>query len=229
MIISANFKTNKTRKETVSYLEELGKTDFGDVKVAVFPPQTALIENELVGAQNAYPTKNGAFTGEIGLEQLEEFNIERILIGHSERRHILNESQEFIAEKFQFFKEQGFEIFYCIGEPLEVREQGIGAVADYLKEQFEGIDLEYEKLIIAYEPVWAIGTGVSATIEQIRETHSEIRKWTSKPILYGGSVKLNNIKEILEVENVDGALVGSASLDLETFKGMIETAKEIEK
>ncbi len=229
MIISANFKTNKTRRETVSYLEELGKVDFEDVKVAVFPPQTALIENELVGAQNAYPTKNGAFTGEIGLEQLEEFNIERILIGHSERRHILNESQEFIAEKFQFFKEQGFEIFYCIGEPLEVREQGIEAVADYLKEQFEGIDLEYEKLIIAYEPVWAIGTGVSATIDQIRETHSEIRKWTSKPILYGGSVKLNNIKEILEVENVDGALVGSASLDLETFKGMIETAKEIEK
>ena len=229
MIISANFKTNKTRRETVSYLEELGKVDFEDVKVAVFPPQTALIENELVGAQNAYPTKNGAFTGEIGLEQLEEFNIERILIGHSERRHILNESQEFIAEKFQFFKEQGFEIFYCIGEPLEVREQGIEAVADYLKKQFEGIDLEYEKLIIAYEPVWAIGTGVSATIDQIRETHSEIRKWTSKPILYGGSVKLNNIKEILEVENVDGALVGSASLDLETFKGMIETAKEIEK
>ena len=227
MIVAANFKTNKTRKETIKYLEDLGKMDFEDVKVAVFPPQTALIENELVGAQNAYPAKNGAFTGEIGLEQLEEFNIKRILIGHSERRHILNESQEFIAEKFQFFKEHGFEIFYCIGEPLEVRKQGIEAVADYLKNQFEGIDLEYEKLIIAYEPVWAIGTGVSATIEQIRETHSEIRKWTSKPILYGGSVKLNNIKEILEVENVDGALVGSASLDLETFKGMIKTAKEI--
>ena len=227
MIVAANFKTNKTRKETIKYLKDLGKMDFEDVKVAVFPPQTALIENELVGAQNAYPAKNGAFTGEIGLEQLEEFNIKRILIGHSERRHILNESQEFIAEKFQFFKEHGFEIFYCIGEPLEVRKQGIEAVAKYLKEQFEGIDLEYEKLIIAYEPVWAIGTGVSATIEQIRETHSEIRKWTSKPILYGGSVKLNNIKEILEVENVDGALVGSASLDLETFKGMIKTAKEI--
>jgi triosephosphate isomerase len=227
MIVAANFKTNKTRNETINYLKELKSIDFGNVKVAVFPPQTALIEDDLVGAQNAYPTINGAFTGEIGLEQLNEFNIKRILIGHSERRHILGESQEFIAEKFKFFKENGFEIFYCIGESLEVRKKGLNAVVDYLKEQFVGIDLEYEKLIIAYEPVWAIGTGVSASIEEIKETHAEIRKFTIKPILYGGSVKLNNIEDILKIGNVDGVLVGSASLDVDVFKQMINKAKEI--
>ena len=96
-----------------------------------------------------------------------------------------------------------------------------------MKTQFVGIDLNYDKLIIAYEPVWAIGTGVSATTEEIKETHKEIRKFTSRPILYGGSVKLHNIKEILEIENVDGVLVGSASLDVEVFKEMIKIAKDI--
>ena len=227
MLIAANFKMHKTRKETIEYLKELKKIDFEDIKVAIFPPFTALIEDELIGAQNGYPAEKGAFTGEIGLEQLKEFNIKRILIGHSERRHILNESQEFIAKKFNFFKEHNFEIFYCIGEPLEVRKKGLNAVIEYLKAQFEGIDLEYDKLIIAYEPVWAIGTGVSASIDEIKETHLEIRKFTSRPLLYGGSVKLNNIKDILSIENVDGVLVGSASLDINTFKNMIEIAKEI--
>ncbi len=225
-IVAANFKMHKTRKETIEYLKELKKIDFGSVKVAVFPPFTALFEDELIGAQNAYPEINGAFTGEIGLEQLSEFNIKRVLIGHSERRHIIGESQEFIAKKFDFYKKHNFEIFYCIGEPLDIRKQGLKAVVEYLKTQFVGIDLNYDKLIIAYEPVWAIGTGVSASLEEIRETHSEIRKFTSRPILYGGSVKLHNIKDILEIENVDGVLVGSASLDVEVFKEMIKIAKD---
>ncbi len=227
MIVAANFKTNKTRKEVKEYLEKLDSVNFENVTVRVFPPSTALFEREYLGVQNAYPCINGAFTGEIGLEQLNEFNINKILIGHSERRHILKESQEFIAEKFEFFKNNGFEITYCIGEPLEVRKEGINAVVEYLKKQFVGIDLEYDKLIIAYEPVWAIGTGVSASIDEIKQTHNEIRKFTSKPILYGGSVKLNNIEEILKTDNVDGVLVGSASLDFDTFKEMINKAKEI--
>lgn len=227
MIVAANFKTNKTRREVKRYIQTLDGVDFGNVKVALFPPATGLFEREYIGAQNAYPTFNGAFTGEIGLEQLGEFNIKKILIGHSERRHILGESQEFIAEKFEFFKNEGFEIYYCIGEPLEVRERGMEAVTEYLKKQFVGIDLEYEKLILAYEPVWAIGTGVSASLEQIEQTHSQIRKFTSKPILYGGSVKVNNIKDIISVNNVEGVLVGSASLDVENFIKMIEIAKNI--
>ena len=224
-IVAANFKMHKTRNETKEYLQNLKKIDFGEVKVAVFPPFTALFEDDIIGAQNAYPAVNGAYTGEIGLEQLNEFNIKRILIGHSERRHILNESQEFIAKKFNFYKEHNFEIFYCIGEPLEIRKKGLKAVVEYLKEQLKGIDSEYENLIIAYEPVWAIGTGVSASVDEIKETHAEIRKFTNRPIIYGGSVKLNNIKEILSIENVDGVLVGSASLDVEVFKEMIEIAK----
>jgi len=227
MIVAANFKTNKTRKETVEYLKELKEINFGKVKVALFPPFTALIEDELIGAQNAYPAINGAYTGEVGLEQLNEFNIKRILIGHSERRHILKESQEFIAKKFKFFKEHNFEIFYCIGEPLEIRKKGLNEVIEYLKNQMVGIDMNYEKLIVAYEPVWAIGTGVSATNKEIEQTHAEIRKFTKRPILYGGSVKLNNIKEIVSIENVDGVLVGSASLDVNVFKEMIEICKSL--
>ena len=123
MIIAANFKTNHTRRKTVEYLEALeafiaaeGVTQ----KVMVFPPATALERHEgrtRIGVQNAYPTRNGAFTGELGVEQLEEFGINTILIGHSERRHVLGESQEVIAQKFAYYMEQGFTIVYCIGEP----------------------------------------------------------------------------------------------------------------
>jgi len=227
MIVAANFKTNKTRKETLEYLKKLDEADFGDVKVAVFPPASALFEKSYLGVQNAYPTISGAFTGEIGLEQIQEFGIEKILIGHSERRHILKESQKFIVEKFNFFKERGFEIYYCIGESLEIRQKGLDEVVEYLKTQFVGIDLDYEKLIIAYEPVWAIGTGVSASIDEIKETHQEIRKLTNKPILYGGSVKPENISDIISLPNVDGVLIGSASLKVENFIKMIEIAKEV--
>jgi triosephosphate isomerase len=227
MIVAANFKTNKTRKETLEYLKKLDEVDFGNVKVAVFPPASALFEKSYLGVQNAYPAINGAFTGEIGLEQIQEFGIDKILIGHSERRHILKESQKFIVEKFNFFKENGFEIYYCIGEPLEIRKKGINEVIKYLKKQLIGIDLNYEKLIIAYEPVWAIGTGVSASLEEIKLTHEEIRKLTDKPILYGGSVKPENIKEIISLPNVDGVLIGSASLKVENFIKMIEIAKEV--
>jgi len=227
MIVAANFKTNKTRKETLEYLKKLDEVDFGNIKVAVFPPASALFERSYLGVQNAYPTINGAFTGEIGLEQIQEYNIKKILIGHSERRHILKESQEFIADKFNFFKAHSFEIFYCIGEPLEVRKKGLNEVIEYLKKQLIGIDLNYEKLIIAYEPVWAIGTGVSASLEEIKQTHKEIRKITDKPILYGGSVKPENIKEIISLPNVNGALIGSASLKVENFIKMIEIAKKV--
>jgi len=228
MIIAANFKTNKTREETINYLDKLKTIDLKDIKVRIFPPLTALIEDELIGAQNAYPTINGAFTGEIGLEQLNEFNINKILIGHSERRLILNESQELIAKKFEFFKKHNFEIIYCIGETLDIRKKGIDEVIKYLKKELEAIDLNYEKLIIAYEPVWAIGTGVSPNINEIEKIYKEMKSITNGPLLYGGSVKLDNIKEILQIKNVDGVLIGSASLNVNNFIKMIEIAKEIE-
>ncbi len=227
MIFAANFKTNHTRKITEAYIQDLNqKIEESPTKheIYLFPPATALdsyATSATVGAQNAYPTVSGAYTGEIGIEQLDEFGIKTILIGHSERREIMHESQGIIAEKFSFFKEKGFEIIYCIGEPLEIREQGDQAVMEYLLAQFEGIDTAYEKLIIAYEPIWAIGTGRSATVEEIASTHKALKQSVNKPLLYGGSAKPANIKEIISIENVDGVLVGGACLDPDSFYSMI--------
>jgi triosephosphate isomerase len=228
MIFAANFKTNHTRKSTELYMEALNKrlgAKRAEDKIYIFLPATALDDYEgdfTIGAQNAYPVQNGAYTGEIGLEQLDEFGIKTILIGHSERREYMAETQEKVAQKFAFFQEQGFEIIYCIGEPLEIREKGFESVMKYLLAQFDGIDIHYENLIVAYEPIWAIGTGRSATVEEISTTHRALKKVINeKPLLYGGSAKPANIKEITSIAGVDGVLVGSASLDAESFSEMI--------
>ncbi|MDD5406512.1 MAG: triose-phosphate isomerase [Sulfurovaceae bacterium] len=230
MIFAANFKTNHTRASTLAYLEQLEQkiANNKNDKFYLFPPSTAILShnsNVTIGVQNAYPARNGAFTGEIGLEQLEEFGIKTILIGHSERRQLLKESDEDIAKKFTFFKEHDFEIIYCIGEPLEIREQGDNVVIDYLAGQFTGIDTNYKNLIIAYEPIWAIGTGKSATDLEIATTHKALKALCSKPLLYGGSVNTANIKDITSIPNVDGVLVGSASLDVNNFVSLINTAR----
>jgi triosephosphate isomerase len=235
MIIAANFKTNHTRASTKEYIDGLNeylKSENISDDVMIFPPYTALdsfdtSSNLSIGAQNAYPVKKGSFTGEIGEEQLDEFGIKLILIGHSERRHIIGESQEFIAKKYAYFIEQGYKMVYCIGEPKEVREEGIDEVIAYNLSQLEGIDLSYENLIIAYEPVWAIGTGLSATTKQIEETLSRLKEHIKAPLLYGGSVKPANTKEILSIKNCDGVLVGTASWELDSFKEMIQIAKEL--
>ncbi|MDQ7085182.1 MAG: triose-phosphate isomerase [Sulfurovum sp.] len=228
MIYAGNFKSNHTRKSTEYYLkalaQKLGAKQAED-KVYIFPPLTAIDHYEgdfTLGVQNAYPTHHGAFTGEIGLEQLDEFDIKTILLGHSERREHLGESQADISKKFAFFQDQDFEIVYCIGEPLAIREKGFEAVMQYLLAQFEGIDIGYENLIVAYEPIWAIGTGRSATVEEISSTHRALKKVLKHtPLLYGGSAKPSNIKEIKNIAGVDGVLVGSASLETESFLEMI--------
>ena len=230
MIIAANFKTNHTRSSTKEYISELKNTKT-DSTVLVFPPASALDKFELpnnirVGVQNAHPTKNGSFTGEIGLDQIDEFDLKTILIGHSERRHIMGESQELCAKKFNFYAEQGFEIVYCIGEPKEVREEGIEAVMAYNLTQLEGIDTDYKNLVIAYEPVWAIGTGLTASVEQIEETLALLKKRVDKPLLYGGSVKVANTQEILDIKNCNGILVGTASWDVQSFIEMIEISNK---
>ena len=227
MIYAANFKTNHTRKSTENYIEDLQRrlVDKNEEdRVFIFPPLTALDAYEgdfTIGAQNAYPVESGAYTGEVGVEQLAEFNINTILIGHSERRDILGESQEAVAKKFAFFKEQGFEIIYCIGESLEIREQGLEAVIEHLVSQFEGIDTTYENFMVAYEPIWAIGTGRTASVEEITMTHDALKKVVDKPLLYGGSVKGANIAQIAAIDNVDGVLVGGASLKTETFLELV--------
>ena len=235
MILCANFKANKTRQETQAYMavvESFVSANEIDETVIVFPPFTALehiSRNVLIGVQNAYPAQNGAYTGEITLEQLEEFGIKTILIGHSERRHVLGETQERIAEKFRFFAQKGFAIIYCVGEPIEIRQQGDEALMRYIDAQFEGIDNDYGDLIIAYEPVWAIGTGLTPTTDQIVDMHTALRSKTHAPLLYGGSVKVDNAGTIMALDNVDGVLVGSASLSANDFCEMIAQAAELKQ
>lgn len=234
MIIASNFKTNFTRastKEFVLHVENFVKKTSNVEQVRIYPTATALDNFELqnnikVGAQNFYPTQNGSYTGEIGFEQLNEFGIDSVLIGHSERRHVIKESNEFIVDKYNFAKEQGVEILYCVGEPKEVREAGIDAVMAYVWEQFDGIDLNYERLVVAYEPVWAIGTGLTASNNDIKEVLEKLREKITKPLLYGGSVKVDNVGKILKIENCDGVLVGTASWKAESFCKMIEAAKK---
>ncbi len=235
MIIASNFKTNHTRKSTqefVSFVDEFVKNSSSSVEVRIYPTATALNSFECdksiqVGAQNFYPVQNGSFTGEIGFEQLEEFGIKSVLVGHSERRHVVKESRELIVQKFDFAKQKGIEIIFCIGEPKEVRESGLDTVMEYVLKQLDGIDLDYDKLIIAYEPVWAIGTGLTASNEDIKETLKRLRETVKKPLLYGGSVKVDNVEDILNIDNCDGVLVGTASWKAEDFCKMISTAQKI--
>lgn len=235
MIIAANLKTNLTRKQTSQYINELetyASENNISQEILVFPAMSSLDSHSgkvIVGAQNAYATQNGAFTGEIGTEQLDEFGIKTILIGHSERRHVLGETQEELVKKFNFYKELGYKIVYCIGEPLEKREAGNEEMMKYISAQYEGIDTSYENLIIAYEPVWAIGTGLTPTLEDIQNIHTDLKEKSTAPLLYGGSVKVTNAAEVLALNNVDGILVGSAALYAEHFCSMIGYAQELEK
>ena len=235
MIIAANLKTNLTRKKTLKYLESLesclSKNSITQ-EVIVFPAISSLNTHDgkvIIGTQNAYGARNGAFTGEIGSEHLDEFGIKTILIGHSERRHVLGETQEELVIKFNFYKNLGFKIVYCVGEPLEVREAGFEHIMEYILKQYEGIDASYENLIIAYEPVWAIGTGLTPTNEDIESLHKRLKKESLAPLLYGGSVKVHNAKEVLRIEAVDGILVGGAALNVKDFCTMCGFAQEIEK
>jgi len=237
MIIASNFKTNYTRGSAKTFIQAIQAfiaNTKSEQQVRIFAPFTALdrfdeVETLKVGAQNFYPVQNGSFTGEIGFEQLEEFGIQTVLIGHSERRHILKESQNLSAQKYDFAKARESEIIYCIGEPAEIRVQGIDAVMSYLWEQFEGIDISYDKLIIAYEPVWAIGTGLTASLEDIEEVLTRLREKLCAPLLYGGSVKVDNIETILHVNACDGVLVGTASWNENAFCEMIRIADNVKK
>ena len=235
MIIASNFKTNHTRKSTALFVDEVNnfmKKNNISSEVYVFPTSTCLdsfstVSNFIVGAQNAYATVSGSFTGEIGTTQLDEFGIKTILIGHSERRHILGETQAQIAAKYEFYKNLGYKIIYCVGEPLVVYNFGLKKTLEYIYDQLIGIDTTYENLILAYEPVWAIGTGLTATTEDIQNVHNSIKEKISKPLLYGGSVKVENVREICQIPNVDGALIGTASWKKEDFIQILENTKDL--
>lgn len=222
MIYAANLKCNHTRASFELYLKALNEAlKDKDENVFVFPPSVAFSQKESFftqGTQNFYPCINGAFTGEIGKEHLDEFGIKCVLIGHSERR--IFENEVLIKAKFDFAKEQGWQIFLCIGEDLKTKQDN--QTKDFLKKQLENLDLTYENLVIAYEPIYFIGTGLSAKNEDIEEVLAFLRTLTKAPLLYGGSVNENNIKEITKIKNCGGVLIGSAALKVENFIKMIK-------
>jgi triosephosphate isomerase (TIM) len=213
--------------------------------VIICPPYTSLSEaNSLIkstiiklGAQNVYHEDNGAYTGEISPLMLKSVGCEYVIIGHSERRTIFKESNETINKKVKKSLDHGLKVIFCIGETLEEREQNI--TNDVVKKQvIEGLqdidEKEISNMIIAYEPVWAIGTGKVATPQQAQEVHNFIRKLIedkyssgtaeSLTIQYGGSVKPDNAKELLSQPDIDGALVGGACLKADSFIEIIKAA-----
>lgn len=229
MIIAGNFKANHTRSFTLSYCQELDLfLHHKKEEVYIFAPSISLPYGDFsylkIGTQNAYPVDNGAFTGEIGYEQIQELKINTLMIGHSERRMVLGENDDFCKAKFDFFSEKGMQIFFCIGEDLVVRQEG--RVREFLQKQLMGIDLSYPHLIIAYEPIWAIGTGVSAELKEIEKTCEMLKDLGCLKVIYGGSVNANNAGEIMSLESVDGVLVGGACLDLNNFCQIIQEGEK---
>jgi len=246
--IAGNWKMNLTRAEAVALAsglaEQLG--DATDVDVAVCPPAVYLDavsqalsgSNVALGAQNMYHESSGAFTGEISAGMLQDVSCKYVILGHSERRHILGETDEAINRKVHAALAAGLLPIVCVGETLEQREAG--QTQSVVKTQLEGslADLSIEQMhqiVIAYEPVWAIGTGKVATPEQAEEVHADLRslletRYTSAVadevrIQYGGSVKPGNAAELLGQPNIDGALVGGASLKIDDFMGIISGAR----
>ena len=207
------------------------------VKIAICPPSLflGLTQEELtdsniaIGAQNAYSQHSGAFTGEISFAMLREFSCSYVIIGHSERREFFAESDTFIAEKFAAAQAQNLEPILCVGETQEHRENEMteSIVLGQLQAVINLVSIEaFAKAVIAYEPVWAIGTGLTASPGQAQEVHAAIRSFLTKvdktiaekiSILYGGSVKASNAEALFKQSDIDGALVGGASLNAEEF------------
>ena len=246
-LIAANWKMHMTRSQARATARDLvegleGELP-GDREVLILPPFTSLeTVGEIIsgkpglslGAQDFYPAEEGAFTGEISPDMLLDLGCDFALAGHSERRHVLGESDGFVGEKLAFGLEKGLHMILCIGETLSQRKSG--EIRDVLSRQLRAA-LGSEKvrnalgsgLSVAYEPVWAIGTGEVARPEDIREAHAMVRedligllpdRGKETAILYGGSVKPDNISQILGIDNVNGVLVGGASLKADSFSAI---------
>jgi len=234
--VGGNWKCNGTSEEVKKIVSILngGAVPSSDVvEVVVSPPYVFLpsVKNELrsdfqVAAQNCWVKKGGAFTGEISAEMLVNLDIPWVILGHSERRALLGESNEFVGDKVAYALSKGLKVIACVGETLEQRE--VGSTMDVVAAQTKAIAdrvSDWSNVVIAYEPVWAIGTGKVATPAQAQEVHAALRNWLqtnvsaevaeSTRILYGGSVNGGNCKELAAQPDVDGFLVGGASLKAE--------------
>ena len=245
-LMAANWKMFKTVAEGVQTARELREEIQAELpedrEMLVFPPAIMLEQVSAVlgsapgvftGAQNMYPAEKGAFTGELSPLQILDCGCRYVLAGHSERRHILGESDAFVGEKVRFGLNAGLHMILCIGETIEERKAG--RVEEVLSRQLEeGLKdipaVGAEKIVIAYEPVWAIGTGEVAGPEDILSAHGFVRESLKKllpniadevRILYGGSVKPDNCSTIISLDNVDGVLVGGASLEARSFSRIV--------
>ena len=247
LIIAGNWKMNKTATEALALVKAL-KLELANVKeidVVVCPPFTALADvaravlesNIRLGAQNMSEQGYGAFTGEIAAGMLKEFSVRYVILGHSERRQYQKESDELISKKARAAHAASLRPIVCVGETLAEREGGL--MEKVLQTQVRGslaglTPAQMDETVIAYEPVWAIGTGRTATTAQAQEAHAFIRKLVAGMfdeavsrrvrIQYGGSVKPSNARELMEQADVDGALVGGASLDARSFSDIIKNS-----
>lgn len=244
LILAGNWKMFKTRGEAKAFVHELApRIQHAACKIFIAPPFTAIAAAVssaqgspiVIGAQNMHDAVDGAFTGEISAGMLQEAGAQFVILGHSERRHLFHESNAFINRKVKRALEAGLLPILCIGETQGERDEGMTeeVLAKQLSEGLQGVDSD--KLILAYEPVWAIGTGKVATPELAQEAHGFCRKWLEKhrrkqlaelvPILYGGSVKPETIAQLCEMPDIDGALVGGAALDVNSFERMANLLK----
>jgi len=244
-LIAANFKMNKTVSEATSYFNELkGLTkDVKDVEIVVATPSILLYPmvelikgtNINLSAENVHWADNGAFTGETSAATLKDMGVNYTVLGHSERREMFAETNETVNMRLKNSLKNKLNVIFCIGETLEERksEKTIEKVKTQIIEGFKDITVEDMKSIsIAYEPIWAIGTGVTASKEQAQEVHAQIRVILkdlfnkdvaqATRILYGGSVKPANVKELMSQTDIDGALVGGASLEASSFINIIK-------
>lgn len=235
-IIAGNWKMNKDPAESRTLVQEVMKS-IGDVKdriVIIIPPFTSLSSvNELIrntrfklGGQNMHWERSGAYTGEISGLFLKALGCEYVVLGHSERRHVMGETDETINKKLKVALEIGLIPIFCVGETENERESGTTeeVIQRQISAGLKGIENEAHKVIFAYEPVWAIGTGKTASPEQAVEVHSFIRGMLKKPstILYGGSVKPDNIDVLMKQDEIQGVLVGGASLKPESFARIVK-------
>jgi len=243
LYIAGNWKMNLVPSEAAKYAAELAKAaKDAKVKVMIAPTYVclpAVVEavkgsNVIVAAQNVNDHEKGAYTGEISCAMLKDIGVNTVILGHSERRQYYGETNEFINKKVLFALENGMDIDLCVGETLEEREGGRleQVLADQINIGLDGVTPEQmAHVTIAYEPVWAIGTGKTATPGDANSAHCYIRSLIEKKfgkdvaenqiIQYGGSVKPSNVKELMACEHIDGALVGGASLTLEQFLPII--------
>ena len=249
-IAAANWKMNLTYQQGEQLLQDILSAGIElkenqEALFAVPSPYLIMAKDKLGGksgyaasAQNCYNKKSGAYTGEISVEMLQSIGINYCVLGHSERREYFNESNQMLAEKIMLCLEANITPIFCCGEPLAIREAGTqnAYVETQLKESLFGLDAaQLQKIVIAYEPIWAIGTGKTASTEQAQEMHKHLRGVLAKQygasvadnisILYGGSVKAGNAKEIFACPDVDGGLVGGASLVAADFKQIILSLK----